>query len=502
MQQQPQYRGYPQRSPHAAPQSNNARRGIGPMVGQHPQNMTQSQMQAQQNALVAATTRAKMRSAKPTDMNMAEGVEDCIIGDGVQRYRDLRDLERRLDSTMMRKRLDLQDSVNRNVKRYRTMRIWITNTAEDQPWQADTLDVDAFDFSTNMDPSYRVKIVGKLLDEDEEDISSDDSDDEDDDHNGDAMDEDAKGKKKTTIKPPNYKLSNFFKAMTVEFDRNRMKDGSDQSVEWKKPAVPANAQDLPNAADFDQLEFKRGGDENINITINLTRDETPERFELSPVLADILDTKVATRAEAVMGIWEYIKAEGLQEDDEKRAFECDERLRQIVHSERGFIPRLQDQITHHMTPLPPVELPYTIRVDKEFHAAGHEPQPTIYDVQVQVDDPLRAALMSYLTNESYTQNLLEIARQNEHGALLIQTIGNSKSKQAFFDALSKNPTEFIAKWISSQKRDLEVIAGEATRGGGEDATGDEWRRGGKEGIWGSDNVKESVNLMVGQKPRV
>ena len=87
------------------------------MVGQHPQNsLTQSQMQAQQNALAAATKAAKMRSAKPTDRNMPEGVEDCIIGDGVQRYRELWDLERRLDSTMMRKRLDLQDSVNRNVK--------------------------------------------------------------------------------------------------------------------------------------------------------------------------------------------------------------------------------------------------------------------------------------------------------------------------------------------------------------------------------------------------
>lgn len=57
-----------------------------------------------------------MRSLKPTDKNIPEGVEECIIGDGVQRYRDLRELERKLDSTMMRKRLDVQDAVNRNVK--------------------------------------------------------------------------------------------------------------------------------------------------------------------------------------------------------------------------------------------------------------------------------------------------------------------------------------------------------------------------------------------------
>lgn len=199
---------------------------------------------------------------------------------------------------------------------------------EDQPWQADSLDVDTFDFSTNLDSSYRVKIEGKLLDEPAEDMDSDDSDSEDE-ADPDAMDEDGKEKKKKTpIPPKQYKFSHFFKAMTVDFDR-KGRDGADQSVEWKKPVLPPNAKDLPNAADFDQLEFKRGGDENVNITINLVRDEIPERFKLSPVLAQILDTPEATRSEAIMGIWEYVKAMGLQEDDDKRSFTCDDALRAV-----------------------------------------------------------------------------------------------------------------------------------------------------------------------------
>lgn len=93
------------------------RETIGPMVGAHPQSsLTAAQLAAQQAAQVQANDRAKMRSRKPTDKNLPEGVEDCIIGDGVQRYRELRDVERRLDATMARKRLDIQDNVNRNVK--------------------------------------------------------------------------------------------------------------------------------------------------------------------------------------------------------------------------------------------------------------------------------------------------------------------------------------------------------------------------------------------------
>ena len=174
-------------------------------------------------------------------------------------------------------------------------------------------------------------------------------------------------------------------------------------------------------------------------------------------------------------------------------------MQKILHRDKGFIPFIPDAVIQHMTTLSPIKLPYTIRVDKEFH---ENPQPTIYDIKVTVDDPLKAALQAYLENPSYAASLREITNLNDRLAVLVQAISNSKSKHAFFDALSKNPTEFIVKWLSSQKRDLEIVAGEAMRGGGEDAKGEEWRKGGKDGIWGSVNVRESVNLIVGSKSRV
>jgi hypothetical protein len=70
---------------------------------------------AQQQAAQAADL-AKRRSRKPTDKSMPDGVDECIIGDGAQRYRELRDFERRLDATMTRKRLDIMDSMNRTTK--------------------------------------------------------------------------------------------------------------------------------------------------------------------------------------------------------------------------------------------------------------------------------------------------------------------------------------------------------------------------------------------------
>ncbi|RKF54784.1 SWI/SNF and RSC complexes subunit ssr3 [Golovinomyces cichoracearum] len=498
---QPNYRSLnqppAQRSPHAAAV---ARRGMsgGMIPGVHSQaTLTPAQVQAQQAAQIQANDRARLRSRKPIDKNLPEGVEDIIIGDGAQNYRKLRDTERRLDSIITRKRLDIQDSVNRNVKCFRTLRIWISNTVEDQPWQADSLDIDTFDFSTNIDSSYRVKIEGKLLDDEDDDMNNNNSDWEDDLKDVDPMTGEKVSKRK--LPRANYKFSSFFKAVTVDFDQQGLKDKADHTVEWKKPPQSQNIPGMHSATDFDQLEFKRAGDENTNITINLFRDETPERFLLQPTLADILDTEIATRAETLMGIWDYVKLMGLQEDDEKKSFDCDHRLKLLLQREKGYIPYLTDSINQHLVPLPPIKLPYTIRVDRQFH---ENPLPTIYDVRVQVDDPLRAAFASYLTNQTYAQNLREITVLNDHLAIIIQKISSSKSKHKFLDELANDPTNFISRWFSSQKRDLEIISGETTRGVSDDTSGDEWRKGGQDGIWASDNVRESVSLMVSQRAKV
>ena len=89
------------------------------MMSQGPHHavpLTQAQIVQQQQAQAHASEMAKRRSRKPTDKNMPDGAEDWVIGDGVARYKDLRDFERRLDATMTRKRLDIVDSVSRNAK--------------------------------------------------------------------------------------------------------------------------------------------------------------------------------------------------------------------------------------------------------------------------------------------------------------------------------------------------------------------------------------------------
>ena len=292
---------------------------------------------------------AKRRAHKPTDKNIPDGIEELIIGDGVQQYKRLRELERKLDAVMMRKRIDTQDSFQHGSKRYRTLRVWISNTVDNQPWQGRGLDTDMFDFTSGVESTYKVKIEGRLLDDDFTDESTERA--SSDEHNGKREDSERPGNStdkggktsKESEQPsntiPKSKLSHFFKAITVDFDRakNLQPDAVTQ-IEWKKPPPDLKSSAPAASAGFDCLEFERKGDENINCTIHFYRDENPERFILSRKLANLLDTEEDDRTSVTFKLWQYIKAAGLHQDEEKRVVQCDDRLRAASPIQSPILP--------------------------------------------------------------------------------------------------------------------------------------------------------------------
>ena len=167
---------------------------------------------------------------------------------------------------------------------------------------------------------------------------------------------------------------------------------------------------------------------------------------------------------------------------------------QIFKADTIYFPQINDVITHHLHPLPPIKLPYTIRVDPEYQA---NPTPTIYDVLVLGEDPLQEKMFSIIKkNPEYIQTLGDIERLDKEIAQVVQALNKSKARHSFFTSMSKDPATFVKRWISSQKRDLENILGDSRVGTGTEWMGDEFRRGGKDGVWGSENVKETVQLLV------
>ena len=136
-------------------------------------------------------------------------------------------------------------------------------------------------------------------------------------------------------------------------------------------------------------------------------------------------------------------------------------------------------------------------MDEEFHK---DPQPTVYDVRVAVDDPLKEKMATFLNNAGFAGMLKEVAGLDEQLGTIVQAIHKSKAKHTFLKSLSEDPSTFVQNRLSSQKRDLDIIMGEAIRAG-DNATGDEWRKGGKDSVWNTINARESVNVMLSKHPK-
>ena len=188
-----------------------------------------------------------------------------------------------------------------------------------------------------------------------------------------------------------------------------------------------------------------------------------------------------------------------------------------------FFPFIPDLIHSHLQPLPPISLPYTIRVDRAYISPSAPTDsdsttttqapsaPTIYDLTIPLPSPLKQKMASLHQSPTHIQNLKAINTIDDDLALLVQKIGHENQKRKFLDSLARDPSRFIQRWVSSQKRDLEIVLAEGGRGYGDESSGavggtgtgygfsEEFRKGGKDGVWGSEGVRESVGLWLSRQ---
>lgn len=349
---------------------------------------------------------------RPTDRSISAKVE-ALVPDS-KLYHELRDIERRLDAVITRKRFDIQDAINKGSKIKKTLRVFVSNISSDQPWQtADKkLDNHAFDFDTGIIPTWTLRIEGKLL----EDIN---------------------------VTKEQYKFSNFIKSIVVELDKNTRVFSDKSIAKWHKSS---------SNVEFDGLEIKRRGDMNVDVKISIYLNEYPEKYKLSPKLSQILDMKSETRPEIIMGLWEYIKFHKLQDEEEKRIINCDDNLKEIFSMDRIFFPKIPEMINNHLLPTDPIIIKYTICTDKSSNMSEFA-----YDIQVDVDDPIRQKMINLLSSISSQKKIEDL---DDKIATIVQTINNSKVKHSFLERFAQNPAVFIKKWLSSQSRDLEIILGD------------------------------------------
>lgn len=121
-----------------------------------------------------------------------------------QAYMDLLAFERKLDSTIMRKRLDIQEALKRPMKQKRKLRIFISNT---------TFPAAVKESDESGDPGtagWELRVEGRLLDEDH--------------------------RKQTDSSKSKRKFSSFFKSLVIELEKD-LYGPDNHLVEWRRIAT-------------------------------------------------------------------------------------------------------------------------------------------------------------------------------------------------------------------------------------------------------------------------
>lgn len=88
----------------------------------------------------------------------------------------------------------------------------------------------------------------------------------------------------------------------VKLDRDPNLYPEGNVIEWHKQ---------PGGTDNDGVEIKRKGDTTVNARILLEMDYNPPKFKLSPALSELLDMKLETKPQIMIGIWKYIQVQPL-----------------------------------------------------------------------------------------------------------------------------------------------------------------------------------------------
>ncbi|XP_052863433.1 brahma-associated protein of 60 kDa-like [Anopheles cruzii] len=330
-----------------------------------------------------------------------------------QAYMDLLAFERKLDATITRKRLDIQEVLKRPMKQRRKLRIFISNTF--YPCRESDFEGHVATSDARPGASWELRVEGRLL----EDVKPE------------------AGKMKR-------KFSSFFKSLVIELDKEQY--GPDNHlVEWHR---------MHQTQETDGFQVKRPGDRNVRCTILLLLDYQPLQFKLDPRLARLLGVHTQTRPIIISALWQYIKKHRLQDAHEREFVTCDKYLEQIFGCTRMKFAEIPQRLSPLLHAPDPIVINHLIAVEGG-QEMGSNKQTACYDIDVEVDDSLKQQMNSFLMSTASQQEI-----QTLDGKIhdTVETINALKTNREFYLSFAKDPQTFTHRWIVSQQRDLKVMA--------------------------------------------
>ncbi len=373
----------------------------------------------------------------------------------------------------------------------RTLRIFLSNTAANQPWQkaeaeqresgaaageegekteadkakeAAEADKDAAKRTDADVPSWTLRIEGRLLDPSFRSRA--------------GMSETVRAQQSRIGAT---KFSNLVKTCVVEIQRDQQlyPDGSN-IVEWNRPTPtaaplppgypPGSEPPLTASADvaLDGFEIKRKGSVPVKVRLALYLAHSPQRFALAPELASLLDIQEETRAGVISALWAYIKERRLLDEKDRRVVRCDAALQAIFRTPSVNFHHIPEVLNRYLHPPQPIVLEYWVRTDKAEHKS-----PVAFDVEIEMEELSAKVKQHEMLQHFHPQSEFshQIAELDDRIAQAAAAVRNHATTRDFLASFARDPHAHLRTWLASQARDLDAILGTTALGANGVGTG-------------------------------
>ncbi|XP_065885316.1 SWI/SNF-related matrix-associated actin-dependent regulator of chromatin subfamily D member 1-like isoform X2 [Dysidea avara] len=349
----------------------------------------------------AAKAKSKMKRSTLGEKILSQRVRDMVPES--QAYMDLLSFEKRLDSTIMRKKLEIQEAMKRPLKQRRKLRIFISHQFLDADSESEE--------TTRLIPHWELRIEGRLLNE-----------------AGERPDTKAK-----------LKFTSFFKSVIIELDKD-MYGPDNHLIEWQRTR---------STVENDGFQIVRPGEDSVKSTILLSLFYQPSQYKLSSRLARLLGVHTATRPTILQAMWQYIKTNQLQDANEREYINCDKYFEQLFEVPRMKFTEIPRRLQPLLLPPDPIVIQHNINKD-----APDRSRTACYDVEVDIDDPVKPQMLSFMMSSSNQQDIASLDTKIHE---TVEQINSIRIQREFFLGFSDNPQKFINDWMASQNRDLKVM---------------------------------------------
>ncbi|KAI0753690.1 SWI/SNF complex 60 kDa subunit [Fomes fomentarius] len=369
----------------------------------------------------ALSQNADDRKRKITDKNLPNALlQTPEFAQESAMYQDLLQMERKLDWTMTRKRVEVHDALQRIIAATRTLRIFLSHTVSGQAWQREGVEGDAApnpETGENI-PAWQLRIDGRMLE---------------------------LPNQRSKDRNPPRKFSSLIKQLVVELDRDPTLYPEGNVVEWLRGA---------NQPQLDGFTIRRKGDAPTKIRIVMHLEQQPEQYKVHPDLGNILGIKEDSRIGVIQALWNYIKTQNLQDKLDRRIVRADARLLPIFNADTVYFQHLPELVNRFLLPPDPIILHYTLNP-----TVPPPEKPAAWDVEVKVDDSNLKGRMQHVVMSMAQDSAKELTKLDEEIALHVQSLNNAHQKRMFLRAFADDPRGFVQTWLASQSRDLESVLG-------------------------------------------